>query len=90
MKLPKEMSGPAINRELEKLSKQSSELCDKFIAAGRGHERPSETLKLSDPLAVEFRTISDRRADLMFEARRRYGPDFKQGNKLPGPIKGGF
>lgn len=68
------MTASAINAELDKLDAQDSKLGDAMIAAGRGYERPSEYLKMSDPLSLELRKNSDRRFELRFEIERRYGP----------------
>lgn len=84
---PAQMGGAAINRELEKIRQLESKLTNKFIAAGRGNERPSEYLTKSDTLALEARALFDRKSALLYEAKRRYGPDFTIGMKLSGPIK---
>lgn len=36
-------------------SDEASRLCEEFIAAGRGLERPSQTALLTDPLALLYR-----------------------------------
>jgi len=74
-KKPKNMTPGQINKELDKLSKESSKLMDDFIEAGRGRERPSEYLKKSDPLSSKARALYDRKTDLQFEIKRRYGPN---------------
>lgn len=87
LKNPREMGGAAITRELLALNIKSSQLNQEFIDAGRGHERPSEILKMSDPLAERYKAQWDRCCDLRAEAQRRYGPDYSVGDKLCGPLK---
>ena len=64
----------AINKNLDRLERESSAITDALIAAGRGSERPSEMRGKTDPLTVlYFQNVSD--ADLLRdEVRRRYGP----------------
>ncbi len=71
---PEFMTASEINKELDKLDARSSKNTDDFIAAGRGHERPSEYLRQADPLSMEARRISDRQSSLRIEIERRYGP----------------
>jgi hypothetical protein len=63
-----------INRRLDRLDKLSSKLTDEFIAAGRGHELPSETFKKTDPLAERKRRVWADSDALHREISRRYGP----------------
>lgn len=49
LKNPKYMTVSQIDKEIDSLDKQSSVITDKFIEAGRGHERPSEYLKKMIP-----------------------------------------
>lgn len=74
VKDPAALTAAEINRELDKLDGQNSALGDLMIEAGRGYERPSEYLKMTDPLAMELRKNSDRRHTLQIESSRRYGP----------------
>ena len=71
---PKTMTPGEINKELDRLRERDSKNTRAFIEAGRGHERPSEYLKQTDPLSLEARSIFDRRTALMNEIERRYGP----------------
>jgi hypothetical protein len=71
---PASMTAAEINKELDKLNEQDSTLGSLMIAAGRGYERPSEYLKMTDPLAMELRKNSDRRQALRIEISLRYGP----------------
>jgi lysophospholipase L1-like esterase len=71
---PAAMTPAQINTELDKLDKLDSALTDEMIAAGRGHERPSEYLRATDPLSVEMRDIFGRRTKLHNEIALRYGP----------------
>ena len=72
---PAAMTAAEINKELDKLNAQDSTLGSLMIEAGRGYERPSEYLKMTDPLAMELRKNSDRRQDLRIEISLRYGPN---------------
>jgi len=74
-KRPTTMTAGQINAELDKLDKARSKNTDAMIEAGRGHEKPSETVKLDDPLAREYKAISSRAIDLYSEIAARYGPD---------------
>jgi hypothetical protein len=71
---PATMTAGTINKELDELDRRSSELGQMMIDAGRGHERPSEYLKMSDPLSGEMRRVSQRQSDLRVEISMRYGP----------------
>lgn len=93
---PATMTAGEINKELDKLSKVSSAINDEFLAAGRGHERPSETRYLEDPLSLRWRETSDRLQALHMEIESRYGPGapsrmpkgFKPRKKLEGAMAG--
>lgn len=74
-KIPAAMTAAEINKELDKLNSQDSALGDLMIAVGRGYERPSEYLKLTDPLSMELRKNADRRLALRVEISVRYGPN---------------
>lgn len=87
MKHPNEMSAAAINRELDAIDKKQSVLLDEFIAAGRGHERPSDWRDKTDPLSMKEKALSARRFDLMFEVRSRAGPGMYRLPKGFGPMK---
>ncbi len=71
---PTTMSAGAINKELDRLDERNSELTQRMIDAGRGHERPSDYLHKMDPLSSEINEISDRRMSLRIEIEGRYGP----------------
>lgn len=82
------MTAGEINAELDRLDKASSKLTDQFIAAGRGHERPSEIVRMSDPLARKYTANADRRMDLRHQIERRMGPGATR--RLPrgfGPLR---
>ena len=84
-----EMSAPEINRSLDKLAAEGSRLTHEMIEAGRGNERPSEYMEMTDPLSVRLRSNLERRSALRIEVERRYGPGAP--SRLPprfGPIKG--
>jgi hypothetical protein len=67
------MSASAINRELDRLDAARSANALAFIAANRGHERPSEYLSLNDPLSAKARQIYERESALRGEIERRCG-----------------
>lgn len=69
-----EMTAGVINRHLDRLDKCREMLGDIFIAEGRGHELPSETFKLNDPLAIIFQELHDVNTLIRNEVSRRYGP----------------
>lgn len=56
-KNPAAMTAGEVNRELEKLSRESSANCRKFIEAGRGHETWETISRQTDPLALEEQRI---------------------------------
>ena len=68
------MAAAEINRELDRLDKQSSKTCDLMIAAGRGYETTEEIRKKDDPLAQTCKALWDRRSALRNEIELRYGP----------------
>jgi hypothetical protein len=71
---PKFMSAAAINKELDSSDKKMSALSTKFIDAGRGYETPTETWKLSDPLAEQYKALANRKSSLQIEVHLRAGP----------------
>lgn len=71
---PAYMTGSAITREQAKIATYSSKICTLFIEAGRGHEKPSETWKKTDPLALLWRAVTDRADALRSEVQQRVGP----------------
>jgi hypothetical protein len=74
-KAPAIMTAAEINKELDKLNAQNGTLGSLMIEMSRGHERPSEYLKMTDPLALELRKNADRRQALRIEISSRYGPN---------------
>lgn len=86
------MTASAINGELDKLEDLRSRLGQQMIDDGRGHERPSEYLRMGDPLSMRLREVSDRQNALRVEIHLRYGPGAPR--RLPikrgswGPRKG--
>jgi len=71
---PDAMSAGQIEKERKVLDPLRRALGDTLIAAGRGHEKHSETsaaAERGDPLAVEYMAVSDRIAALSFEISRR-------------------
>jgi len=70
---PANMTNSQINRELEKTLARLHSICDRLIAAGRGLEKPSETLTLSDNLSLEYQSVAARHTHLQAEVYVRYG-----------------
>lgn len=83
---PARMTAGAINRELDRLDAKSSAIIDALIAAGRGHEPASETMRKDDHLSLRYRANADRRFELRAEIARRYGPEAP--SRLPPSAKG--
>ena len=73
-KSPAEMTAGQINKELDRLDAENSKITDEMIEAGRGNETASETWTKTDPLAMRWRRVADRRMDLRNEISQRYGP----------------
>lgn len=86
-KNPAEMAAAKINAEIERLIKADLALAHAFIAAGRGHERPSEYLLKDDPLSRRARAIYDRRHQLRVEVESRAGPGMTRLPRGFGPRK---
>jgi len=87
-KLPHTMQPSEINKELDRLDAKRSDLCDRMIDAGRGHERYSDYCSLQDPLSLAIVRVQTRQADLRSEIDRRYGPNAP--SRLPkgfGPLR---
>lgn len=83
------MTAGQINKALDRTDKISSKITDEFISAGRGHERHSDIVVKSDPLAERYKCASEERSALRREIERRYGPGAP--SRLPrgfGPIGG--
>lgn len=68
------MTAGEINKALDRLDRERDKLNTAFIDAGRGHERPSETMTKSDPLAEDYKRLSNTRSAVEREISRRYGP----------------
>jgi hypothetical protein len=73
LKDPASMRGSEINKEIEKLEKESSVLTRQMIEAGRGSERYNEIATKSDPLAKMVVQNADRAEALRNEIRLRTG-----------------
>lgn len=69
-----DLTNAQVNRYLDRLDEAGSILCSVFIEVGRGHELPSETMLLDDPLALLCRQVWDNQSMLRSEVARRYGP----------------
>ena len=77
------MTPAELRKALDRVRARSSENCKAFIAAGRGNERPSDYLGLSDPLSIEAREISDRHCEIVREIEKRWGPSWAQYGLIP-------
>lgn len=51
------MSATEIQKAYDAASAKISAMCDEFISAGRGHERPVDIRKMTDPLAMSHNAI---------------------------------
>lgn len=77
---PATMTGSAINAELDKLSKLSSDYTERMIAAGRGDEKFDETRTKTDWLSLLQIARLDRHWALDREVEQRAGPGW---HRLP-------
>ena len=83
-----QMTAGEINKALDKIDAQGSQITAAFIAAGRGDERPSEYLSKTDVLSQKALANYQAHMALRNEMERRYGPGTP--SRLPkgfGPIK---
>lgn len=83
-----QMTAGEINKALNRIDAQGSQITAAFIAAGRGDERPSEYLSKTDALSQKALANYQARMALRNEMERRYGPGTP--SRLPkgfGPIK---
>lgn len=71
MKAPSLLTRAELERALAKAHALSMALCDEMIAAGRGHERPSETRTKADELAQRVNAAAQAEQALRDEAARR-------------------
>lgn len=79
LQAPAQMTNGEINREVARLTKISSAITQEMIAAGRGHELPSETSTKTDDLSMRARAVSWRMDALQREGSLRYGPGYHSG-----------
>jgi hypothetical protein len=84
---PAGMSAAQLNRELDRVNSESLALNQRMIDEGRGHERPSEYLRGSDPLALLLRANYDRRMAIVAEIERRAGPGMRRAPRGFGPLR---
>ena len=82
-----QMSAAEINKALERVDTERSEITREFIEAGRGHERPSEYLRMEDELSRRARENHDVYMSLLFEVERRAGPGMRTLPRGFGPLK---
>lgn len=67
----RDMTRAEIERASDEAHKACFALCDEMIAAGRGHERPSETALKDDELSLRHTTALRLAHDIAAECRRR-------------------
>jgi hypothetical protein len=72
-KRPATMSAKAINAELDALEAEGTRLMHEAIATGRGHERPSDRVHMTDPLSMAVKAVDNRMWELRREVEQRYG-----------------
>ena len=82
---PATMTASEINKELDRLSAESSAVTQELIDAGRGSELSNETLKKTDPLSLRALANNKRQLDLLSEISSRAGPNM---SRLPAGQKG--
>ncbi len=68
---PAAMSETQLRKALARIDKESSAMCDEFIAAGRGYEKPTDTWKLNDPLALRWKAMLEAHGPIQVERDRR-------------------
>jgi hypothetical protein len=66
-----QLSAAQLKRSLERVNRDRSAITDRLISLGRGHETPRQTMKLNDPVAVEFRMIAYKHQELIQERDAR-------------------
>jgi hypothetical protein len=65
------LSRAALERATLKADAEARAICAEMIAAGRGHELPSETRKKTDPLSLRYIASANLCVCLYGEARSR-------------------
>jgi len=70
---PGSLTPKEFNDESAMLADQARIINQKLLDAGRGFEKPSETLKKDDPLSREFKAVADRQHRLREESKLRMG-----------------
>jgi hypothetical protein len=71
MKAINTLTAVQLAKTLCKAQDKAASICERFIAAGRGHETPSIMRTQSDPLSLEWRASADILAELQFEQEYR-------------------
>lgn len=82
------LGAAVINKALDRLEKESSEINDELIAAGFGHMGLQQISRLDHPVAQKYNQNYAQLSMLRDEIDRRYGPGAP--SRLPrgfGPIK---
>lgn len=54
-----DMTRAQLHAAMKRADKLHSKACDAMIAAGRGHELPSETLRKDDALSLQYRAAAE-------------------------------
>lgn len=71
MKPLRELTRAELERVEARSDRTCRRYCDEMIAAGRGHELPSETAKKTDPLSRLYHAALELGADIAAEKRLR-------------------
>src|SRR5437762_764720 len=66
-KHPKHMTEAELKRERDHVDQHGSHLADEMIAAGRGHEKMSDTVKKDDELSKRYAAHLNRHRDIRDE-----------------------
>jgi hypothetical protein len=75
LKKPSDMTASEINKALDRVERAQSKIAQKFIAKGRGNERPMDWLWKADLLSQSAQKAYDEYKQLRREVERRYGPN---------------
>jgi hypothetical protein len=71
VKAARDLTGPQLRARGETLGRRGAEINAALIAAGRGHERPSDIRGKTDPLSVRFNEQVAAVCEVADEQRRR-------------------
>lgn len=79
-KNPAAMTPSQVNKEMERLDKELSDITSKMSASGRGHEKFNDTVAKTDALSLRYRAAARRLHDLRQEIIARVGPSGRYGS----------